>query len=426
LLLLFLFNPAKVKIVPLAISFFNATDIMKAEQVSKRLQSLALSETLAMAQKSRELKSLGIDIVDLSLGEPDFNTPEHIKQAAVEAIRNNFTHYPPVPGYADLREAIAAKLKRDNNLEFSPDQIVVSNGAKQSIGNVILSTVDPGDEVVIPAPYWVSYPEIIKMAGGVPVIVHAGIDQSFKITPAQLEAAITGKTRAFLFSSPSNPTGEIYSREELSGLAAVFERHPQILIISDEIYEYINYTGLHESIAQFEYLRDRVAIINGVSKGYAMTGWRIGYLAAPLWLSKACQKLQGQYTSGACTIAQKASVAGLLGDQTVIGEMVSEFLKRRDLMVSRLSAIPGIRTNNPPGAFYVLPDVTAYYGKSDGTTTITNETDLVMYLLNEAHITMVSGSAFGAPGCIRISYSTSRELIGKAMDRMEIAMARLK
>ncbi len=399
---------------------------MKAEQVSKRLQSLALSETLAMAQKSRELKSLGIDIVDLSLGEPDFNTPEHIKQAAVEAIRNNFTHYPPVPGYADLREAIAAKLKRDNNLEFSPDQIVVSNGAKQSIGNVILSTVDPGDEVVIPAPYWVSYPEIIKMAGGVPVIVHAGIDQSFKITPAQLEAAITGKTRAFLFSSPSNPTGEIYSREELSGLAAVFERHPQILIISDEIYEYINYTGLHESIAQFEYLRDRVAIINGVSKGYAMTGWRIGYLAAPLWLSKACQKLQGQYTSGACTIAQKASIAGLMGDQTVIGEMVSEFLKRRDLMVSRLSAIPGIRTNNPPGAFYVLPDVTAYYGKSDGTTTITNETDLVMYLLNEAHITMVSGSAFGAPGCIRISYSTSRELIGKAMDRMEIAMARLK
>jgi aspartate aminotransferase len=399
---------------------------MKAEQVSKRLQSLALSETLAMAQKSRELKSLGIDIVDLSLGEPDFNTPEHIKQAAVEAIRNNFTHYPPVPGYADLREAIAAKLKRDNNLEFSPDQIVVSNGAKQSIGNVILSTVDPGDEVIIPAPYWVSYPEIIKMAGGVPVIVHAGIDQSFKITPAQLEAAITGKTRAFLFSSPSNPTGEIYSREELSGLAAVFERHPQILIISDEIYEYINYTGLHESIAQFEYLRDRVAIINGVSKGYAMTGWRIGYLAAPLWLSKACQKLQGQYTSGACTIAQKASIAGLMGDQTVIGEMVSEFLKRRDLMVSRLSAIPGIRTNNPPGAFYVLPDVTAYYGKSDGTTTITNETDLVMYLLNEAHITMVSGSAFGAPGCIRISYSTSRELIGKAMDRMEIAMARLK
>jgi aspartate aminotransferase len=272
----------------------------------------------------------------------------------------------------------------------------------------------------------VSYPEIIKMAGGVPVIVHAGIDQSFKITPAQLEAAITGKTRAFLFSSPSNPTGEIYSREELSGLAAVFERHPQILIISDEIYEYINYTGLHESIAQFEYLRDRVAIINGVSKGYAMTGWRIGYLAAPLWLARACQKLQGQYTSGACTIAQKASIAGLMGDQTVIGEMVSEFLKRRDLMVSRLSAIPGIRTNNPPGAFYVLPDVTAYYGKSDGTTTITNETDLVMYLLNEAHITMVSGSAFGAPGCIRISYSTSRELIGKAMDRMEIAMARLK
>ena len=399
---------------------------MKVDQVSKRLQALALSETLAMAQKSRELKSQGIDIVDLSLGEPDFNTPDHIKEAAMQAIRNNFTHYPPVPGFQDLREAVTYKMKRDNGLEFTPDQIVVSNGAKQSIGNVLLSTVDKGDEVILPAPYWVSYPEIVKMAEGIPVVVHAGIEQSFKITPDQLEAAITERTRAFLFSSPSNPTGEIYSREELAGLAAVFERHPQVLIISDEIYEYINYQGQHESIAQFEPLRNRVAIINGVSKGYAMTGWRIGYLAAPLWLAKACQKLQGQYTSGASTIAQKASVAGLLGDQSVIGEMVKEFRLRRDLMVSRLSAIPGIRTNNPPGAFYVLPDVTAYFGRSDGKTVIENETDLVMYLLNEAHITMVSGSAFGAPGCIRISYSTSREAISKAMDRMETALSRLK
>ncbi len=399
---------------------------MKVDQVSKRLQALAISETLAMAQKSRELRCQGIDIIDLSLGEPDFNTPDHIKEAAIEAIRQNFTHYPPVSGYLDLREAIVVKMKRDSNLDFTPDQIVVSNGAKQSIGNVLLSTTNPGDEVIIPAPYWVSYPEIIKMAEGIPVVVPSGIEQDFKITPDQLEAAITPQTRAFLFSSPSNPTGEIYSREELAGLVTVFEKHPQILIISDEIYEYINYSGRHESISQFESVRDRVAIINGVSKGYAMTGWRIGYLAGPLWLAKACQKLQGQYTSGASTIAQKASIAGLLGEQTVIQSMVAEFKIRRDLVVRRLSEIKGLRSNNPPGAFYVLPDVTAFFGKSDGQSIIQNETDLVMYLLREAHVALVSGSAFGAPGCIRISYSTSQEIINSAIDRIAEALSRLK
>jgi aspartate aminotransferase len=399
---------------------------MNIDQVSKRLQALSVSETLAMAQKSRELRSQGFDIIDLSLGEPDFNTPDHIKEAGMEAIRQNFTHYPPVPGYLDLRQAIVTKMRRDSGLEFTPDQIVVSNGAKQSICNVLLSTVDPGDEVIIPAPYWVSYPQIIKMADGKGVVVNAGIEQNFKITANQLEAAITPKTRAFLFSSPSNPTGEVYSRSELAALAAVFEKHPQILIISDEIYEYINYEGKHESITQFESVRDRVAIINGVSKGYAMTGWRIGYMAGPLWLAKACQKLQGQYTSGASTIAQKASIAGLLGDQSVIGTMVAEFKIRRDLVVNRLSAIPGVRSNNPPGAFYVLPDVTSFYGKSDGQTSIGNETDLVMYLLNVAHVALVSGTAFGAPGCIRISYSTSQEMLNKAIDRIEKALSSLK
>ena len=399
---------------------------MNIDQVSKRLQALSVSETLAMAQKSRELRSQGFDIIDLSLGEPDFNTPDHIKEAGMEAIRQNFTHYPPVPGYLDLRQAIVTKMRRDSGLEFTPDQIVVSNGAKQSICNVLLSTVDPGDEVIIPAPYWVSYPQIIKMADGKGVVVNAGIEQNFKITANQLEAAITPKTRAFLFSSPSNPTGEVYSRSELAALAAVFEKHPQILIISDEIYEYINYEGKHESITQFESVRDRVAIINGVSKGYAMTGWRIGYMAGPLWLAKACQKLQGQYTSGASTIAQKASIAGLLGDQSVIGTMVAEFKIRRDLVVNRLSAIPGVRSNNPPGAFYVLPDVTSFYGKSDGRTSIGNETDLVMYLLNVAHVALVSGTAFGAPGCIRISYSTSQEMLNKAIDRIEKALSSLK
>ncbi len=398
---------------------------MKADKVSRRLEALAVSETLAMAAKSRELKAQGIDIADLSLGEPDFNTPDYIKEAAIQAIHGNFTHYPPVPGYADVRQAIVAKLKRDNNLDFAPEQIVVSNGGKQSIANVILSVVDPGDEVIIPAPYWVSYPEMVKMAEGVTVAVFAGIEQNYKITPTQLEAAITDKTRAFLFSSPSNPTGEIYSREELKALADVLAKHPQILIISDEIYEYINYEGHHESIAQFESVRDRVAIMNGVSKGYAMTGWRIGYLAGPLWLAKACGKLQGQYTSACSSIAQKAAGAAVLGDPSGVKDMVELFRKRRDLVVSGLSAIPGLRTNNPPGAFYVLPDISSFIGKSDGKSKIQSSGDLVMYLLNVGHVALVSGDAFGAPGCLRISYSTSEEILKKAIDRIAEALSKL-
>jgi len=398
---------------------------MKADKVSRRLEALAVSETLAMAAKSRELKSQGYDILDLSLGEPDFNTPDRIKEAAIQAIHDNFTHYPPVTGYADLKQAIVTKLKRDNNLDYTPEQIVVSSGAKQSIANVVLCAVDPGDEVIIPAPYWVSYPEIIKLAEGTSVVVTAGIEQQFKITPDQLEQAITPKTRAFLFSSPSNPTGEVYSKSELKRLVDVFIKYPQILIISDEIYEYINYEGRHESIAQFDEIRDRVAVINGVSKGYAMTGWRIGYMAGPLWLAKACMKLQGQYTSGACSIAQKASIAGFTGDQKPIDLMVNEFKKRRDLVVSRLSRIKGVRTNNPPGAFYVLPDITDFIGKSFGDTVIMNSNDLVMFLLNEAHVALVSGAAFGAPDCIRISYSTSETVLNQAIDRIEAALSKL-
>lgn len=398
---------------------------MKVDQVSRRLEALAVSETLAMAAKSRELKGQGIDIADLSLGEPDFNTPDYIKEAAIQAIHDNFTHYPPVPGYADLRQAIVTKLKRDNNLDFTPEQIVVSNGGKQSIANVILSVVDPGDQVIIPAPYWVSYPEMVKMAEGETVAVFAGIEQNYKITPAQLEAAITDRTRAFLFSSPSNPTGEIYSREELKALADVLARYPQILIISDEIYEYINYNGHHESIAQFESVRDRVAIMNGVSKGYAMTGWRIGYLAGPLWLAKACTKLQGQYTSACSSIAQKAAAAAVLGDRSKVEGMVDIFRKRRDLVVSGLSTIPGLRTNNPPGAFYVLPDISSFIGKTDGKITISSSGDLVMYLLNVGNVALVSGDAFGAPGCVRISYSTSEEVLTKAMDRIAAALSKL-
>ncbi|NLO68867.1 MAG: pyridoxal phosphate-dependent aminotransferase [Bacteroidales bacterium] len=398
---------------------------MEANKLSKRLEGLSVSETLAMAARSRELKSKGIDVIDLSLGEPDFNTPDHIKEAANQAIKDNVTHYPPVPGFLDLRQAVTAKMKRDNGLDYLPEQIVVSGGAKQAIANVILSCVDPEDEVIIPAPYWVSYPEIIKLAQATPVVISAGIDQAFKITPEQLEAAITSKTRAFLFSSPCNPTGEIYSQEELADLAEVFKRHPQVLIISDEIYEYINYSGQHQSIAQFDFLKDRVAIINGVSKGYAMTGWRIGYMAAPIWLSKACQKLQGQYTSGANSIAQKASVAALLGDQSVIGTMVEKFKSRLDRVVSRLSRIPGVKTNNPPGAFCVLPDISSFFGKSDGDTTIHNSNDLAMYLLNVGHVALVAGAPFGAPDCVRISYSTSIEMIDKAMDRIELCLSKL-
>ena len=395
------------------------------EKLSRRLNALALSETLAMAQKSRELKRLGIDIIDLSIGEPDFDTPSHVKDAAIQAIKDNYTHYPPVHGYLELREAICSKLKRDNGLDYVQEQIVVSNGAKQSIANVLLCIVDPGDEVVVPAPYWVSYPEMIKMAEGIPVYIPTGIDQNFKITPDQLKAAISSKTKALLFSSPSNPTGEAYTRDEFAALARVLEPYPDIVVISDEIYEFLIYEGKHTSIADIPELKDRVALVNGVSKGYAMTGWRIGYLAGPVWLAKACYKLQGQYTSGACTIAQKAAVEALLGDQTFIEEMVAVFKHRRNLVVSALRTIPGIKTNNPPGAFYVLPDVSHYFGKSFGDYEIGCANDLVMYLLDVAHVALVSGLAFGAPECIRISYSTATDQIQDAMQRLTSALAKL-
>ncbi|MDR2679994.1 MAG: pyridoxal phosphate-dependent aminotransferase, partial [Tannerella sp.] len=334
------------------------------EQLSARLVSLSPSETLAMSQKSSELKAQGIDVINLSVGEPDFNTPDHIKNVAKKAIDDNFSFYSPVPGYPDLRKAIVEKLKRENNLDYTADQIIVSNGAKQSVCNVLLSIIGPGDEVIVPAPYWVSYVEMVKLAEGTNVIVNAGIDRNFKITPAQLEAAITPATKALILCSPSNPTGSVYDREELKGLADVLAKYPNVTVLSDEIYEHINYIGKHESIAQFENIRERVVIINGVSKAYAMTGWRIGFIAAPLWIAKACNKLQGQYTSGPNSIAQKASVAAFTGDQTCVETMRQAFLRRRDLIVGLFKEIPGVNLNVPQGAFYLFPEVSYYYGKS--------------------------------------------------------------
>lgn len=364
-------------------------------KVSDRIAGMEVSPTLAMSQKSREMKAQGIDVINLSVGEPDFDTPDHIKKAAQKAIDDNYSHYSPVPGYLELRQAVVNKLKRENNLEYTPDQIVVSNGAKQSITNVILSIVNKGDEVIIPSPYWVSYSEIVKLAEGINVFVSAPIEQDFKITPEQLEAAITPKTKAFLFSSPSNPTGSLYSKEELRALADVFVKYPDITILSDEIYEHINYVGAHESIAQFEDIFDRVVVINGVSKGYAMTGWRIGYIAAPLWIAKACNKLQGQMTSGASSIAQIASVAALEGDQSTTVAMREAFQKRRDLALEQLRKVPGFETREPNGAFYLFPQVSQLFGKSNGTMTINNATDLSLYLLESANVATVTGEAFG-------------------------------
>ncbi len=395
-------------------------------QVSDRLAALAPSQTLAMSQKSSELKAQGVDVINLSVGEPDFHTPEHIKEAAKKAIDDNFSFYSPVPGYLDLRKAICAKLKNENNLDFAPEQIVVSNGAKQSICNAVLSLINPGDEVILPAPYWVSYVEMVKLAEGENVIVETGIEQDFKMTPAQLEAAITPKTRMLILCSPSNPTGSVYSYDELKGLAEVLERHPQVLIIADEIYEHINYIGAHQSIAQFPVLRDRVIIINGVSKGYAMTGWRIGFIAAPLWIAKACNKLQGQYTSGASSIAQKASVAAFAGDQSCVETMRQAFQRRRDLVVKLAQEIPGLKVNNPQGAFYLFPEVSYYLGKADGERCINSSSDLAMYILEEGHVATVAGDAFGAPEYIRLSYATSEENITEAMRRIKETLARLK
>ena len=395
-------------------------------QVSDRLAALAPSQTLAMSQKSNELKAQGVDVINLSVGEPDFNTPSHIKEAAKKAIDDNFSHYSPVPGYMDLRQAICAKLKNENALDYTPEQIVVSNGAKQSICNTILSLVNPGDEVVLPAPYWVSYVEMVKLAEGKNVIVETGIEQDFKMTAAQLEAAMTPRTKLLILCSPSNPTGSVYSHDELKALAEVLKRHPQVFVISDEIYEHINYVGSHQSLAQFPELRERIVIVNGVSKGYAMTGWRIGFIAAPLWIAKACNKLQGQYTSGASSIAQKAAAAAFAGDQSCVETMRQAFERRRDLVVQLAKEIPGLKVNNPQGAFYLFPEISHYLGKSDGKRQIETSSDLAMYILEEGHVATVAGDAFGAPNYLRLSYAASEAIITEAMRRMKEVLARLK
>lgn len=396
-------------------------------QLSPRLASLSESETLAMSQKSNELKAQGFDIVNLSVGEPDFYTPKHIKEAAKQAVDNNFSFYSPVPGYMSLRQAIAKKLKAENNLDYDATQILCSNGAKQSVCNVILSIIGAGDEVIIPAPYWVSYAEMVKLADGTNVFVKTGIEQDFKMTAAQLEAAITPKTKALILCSPSNPTGSVYSKSELKALADVIAKYPNIYVISDEIYEHINYVGAHESIAQFPEIKDRVVIINGVSKGYAMTGWRIGWIAAPLWITKACNKLQGQYTSGPCSIAQKAAEAAYTGPQDCVEEMRLAFERRRNLIFNLMSDIPGLQVNKPQGAFYVFPKCNSFFGKKTPKGDVINSAaDLAMYLLTEGHVACVGGGAFGAPDYIRMSYATSDENIKKAAQRIKEALAKLQ
>ena len=393
--------------------------------LSNRLNSLSPSATLAMSQKSAELKAQGVDVINLSVGEPDFNTPDHIKEAAKKAIDDNYSRYSPVPGYPALRNAIVAKLKNENNLEYTAAQISCANGAKQSVCNTILALVNPGEEVIVPAPYWVSYPEMVKLAEGEPVIITAGIEQNFKITPAQLEAAITPKTKALILCSPSNPTGSVYSQEELAGLVAVLEKYPNVFIIADEIYEHINYIGKHQSIAQFPSMKERTIIVNGVSKAYAMTGWRIGYLAAAEWIVKGCNKLQGQYTSGPCSVSQMASLEAYTGSQEPVEEMRKAFQRRRDLIVKLAKEIPGLEVNVPEGAFYLFPKCSSFYGKSYNGTVINNSDDLAMYLLTEAHVAAVGGTSFGAPECFRMSYATSDENIVEAISRIKEALAKL-
>lgn len=394
-------------------------------QLSNRLNSLSPSETLAMSQKSNELKAQGVDVINMSVGEPDFNTPDHIKEAAKKAVDDNYSRYSPVPGYPALRNAIVEKLKKENDLDYTATQISCANGAKQSVCNVIMALVNQGDEVIIPAPYWVSYPEMVKLAEGTPVSVYAGIEQDFKITPAQLEAAITPKTKALILCSPSNPTGSVYTKEELAGLAAVLAKYPQVIVIADEIYEHINYIGKHQSIAQFPEIRDRVVIVNGVSKAYAMTGWRIGFIAGPQWIVSACNKLQGQYTSGPCSVSQKAAEAAYTGTQAPVKEMREAFERRRDLIVKLAKEIPGFEVNVPQGAFYLFPKCSSYFGKSAGGRTIKDASDLTMYLLEVGHVACVGGAAFGAPECIRMSYATSDENIIEAMRRIKEALAKL-
>lgn len=395
-------------------------------QLSNRLLSMEESATLAMSRISRELIAQGKDIISLSLGEPDFFTPQFIKDAAVEAMNQNFTKYTPVSGYDDLRESISDKFKRDNNLTYTKDQIVVSTGAKQSIANVVMSCINEGDEVIIPAPYWVSYIEIVKLAEGIPVIVNAEIDTNFKITAAQLEKAITPKTKMMIFSTPCNPTGSVYSKEELKSLATVIAKHPNMVVISDEIYEHINFVGKHESLAQFPEVYDQVVTINGVSKAWAMTGWRLGYIGSSKQIADACNKMQGQFTSATCSISQKASIAAMKADPEVLKSMVEAFHRRRDLILNALNDMPGVITNIPDGAFYVFPDISSFFGKSDGQTTIQNADDLCVYLLSDAMVALVTGAAFGNEKCIRISYATSEDILTEAMNRVKASLAKLK
>ena len=395
-------------------------------ELSNRLNRLAPSATLAMSQKSSEMKAQGVDVINLSVGEPDFNTPDHIKEAAKKAIEDNFSRYSPVPGYPELRKAIVAKLKNENGLDYSMSEILVSNGAKQSVCNTVMALVNDGEEVIIPAPYWVSYPQMVKLAGGTPVIVNAGFDQAFKMTPEQLEAAITPKTRMLILCSPSNPTGSVYSKEELEALAEVIKRHEGLYVLADEIYEHINYVGHHESIAQFPGMKERSIIVNGVSKAYAMTGWRIGFIAAPEWIVKGCNKLQGQYTSGPCSVSQKAAEAAYTTSQECVETMRKAFERRRDLIVSLAKEIPGLEVNFPQGAFYLFPKCSSFYGKSYEGRKIETSTDLAMFLLEEGHVATVGGDAFGDPECFRMSYATSDDNIREAMRRIKETLAKLK
>ena len=396
------------------------------QTLSATLNRLAPSATLAMSQKSAELKAQGLDIINLSVGEPDFNTPDHIKEAAKKAVDDNFSRYSPVPGYPALREAICAKLKNENGLDYSPAQISCSNGAKQCVCNAVMALAGKGDEVIIPAPYWVSYPQMVLLADATPIYIEAGIEQDFKITPAQLEVAITPATRAIILCSPSNPTGSVYTQEELEGLAEVLRRHERVIVISDEIYEHINYIGAHASIASCEGMKERTVIINGVSKAYAMTGWRIGFLAGPDWIVKACNKLQGQYTSGPCSVSQVAATEAFAGSQDCVEEMRQAFERRKNLIVELTKQIPGLEVNNPTGAFYLFPKCSSYFGKTDGTHVINNSMDFAMYLLEVGQVAIVGGDAFGSPECFRMSYATSDETIVEAIRRIKEALAKLK
>ena len=395
-------------------------------ELSNRLNRLAPSQTLAMSQKSGEMKAQGIDVINMSVGEPDFNTPDHIKEAAKKAVDENFSRYSPVPGYMDLRKAIVAKLKNENHLDYTTSEILVSSGAKQSVCNTVMALVNDGEEVIIPAPYWVSYPQMVKLAGGTPVIVNAGFEQNFKMTPEQLEAAITPKTRMLILCSPSNPTGSVYTKDELEALAEVIKRHDDLFVLADEIYEHINYVGKHESIAQFPGMKERTIIVNGVSKAYAMTGWRIGFIAAPEWIVKGCNKLQGQYTSGPCSVSQKAAEAAYTTSQECVETMRKAFERRRDLIVEMAKDIPGLEVNCPQGAFYLFPKCSGFYGKSYEGKTINNSTDLAMFLLEEGHVATVGGDAFGDPECFRMSYATSDDNIREAMRRIKETLAKLK